>query len=451
MKAWQWIRRVPPSVILAIGWAWLLVYAFPGVMTIDSFDQLREGRAWDFSDAHPPIMAAMWGILDRLVAGPFPVLVIQSGAFLAGLHVILRRVMRPHAAALTTCAVFVYPPIFCTFAVIWKDCLMAGALVLGIAGITSERRRRRIWGLVALSIATALRYNALAATLPLIVLLFEWQPGARPLKRYAIAAAAWFAVTVVALGGNALLTDRQLHFWHASLGLQDIAGVLAFVEPDLPDSELEPLLGPTEITVHTNIHRAIRAKYKSDDFQQLISGDGELWHVAWYVPMPEARRTAITHAWLALIKEHPGAYLRYRLENFGETLGVNRKFGGATIIAHRAQSRGMLEYFGFRTGYTSLQDGTEHAFLWLAKHTRLWRPHVYALLALALLGLAIAWRQRDVIALLLSGLFMESTMLVLGGTPDYRYSHWLVVTAVLAAIVLIARRRREGDIARDSG
>jgi hypothetical protein len=30
-------------VILGIGWGWLIVYAFPGVMTMDSMDQLREG------------------------------------------------------------------------------------------------------------------------------------------------------------------------------------------------------------------------------------------------------------------------------------------------------------------------------------------------------------------------------------------------------------------------
>jgi hypothetical protein len=442
-KAWQWIRRIPASVILALGWLWLVIYAFPGVMTMDSFDQLREGREGVFSDAHPPIMAALWGILDRIVAGPLPMLVIQSTAFLGGTYLILRRVFTPRAAAVAACALFIYPPVFCTLAVIWKDCLMAGALVLGIAGITSEQRRLRIWGLVALSVATALRYTALAATLPLIVLLFEWQPGLRAVKRYAIATATWLAVTVVALGGNALLTDREVHFWHASLGLQDIAGTLAFVDDDLPDSELEPLLGPTEITVHTSIHRAIRAQYKSDDFQQLISGDGRIWDVPWYVPMPQARRAAITHAWLTLVEQHPGAYLRYRLENFGETLGVNRRFGGVMVVSHRAQYKGMLEYFGFSTSFLSVQQPVEDAFMWLARHTRLWRPHVYALLALALLGLAITWRQRDVIAFLLSGLFLELTMLVLGGTPDYRYSHWLVFTACMAGVVLAARRAAE--------
>ena len=49
-----------------------------------------------------------------------------------------------------------------------------------------------------------------------------------------------------------------------------------------------------------------------------------------------------------------------------------------------------------------------------------------------------AGRERDVLAIVLSGLCMELTMLRLGATPDYRYSHWLVVTTCLAIVMLIA-------------
>jgi hypothetical protein len=438
---WQRLRRIPPLAILGVGWLWLVVYAYPGVMTMDSLDQLREGREWFFTDSHPPVMAALWGVLDRIVAGPITMLLIQSSAFLLGLYLILRRLMTPRAAALCACAVFVFPPVFSPLAVIWKDCLMAAALVLGIAAVQSERRRTRILGLVAFALATSLRYNALAATFPLVVLLFEWERGKRWYVRYAISAATWLAITVVALGGNALLTDRKMHFWHSSLALQDIAGVLAFVEPDVPDSELRPLLAPTEIKVDSQIHAAVRAQYRSNDFQQLLTGAGALWDVPWTDPLPEARRDAITNAWKTLIKDHPGAYMRYRLENFGETLGVNEKFVSAMVVPHRAQYPALLEKFGFGRGYSKLQRRVEDAYLWLAKNTRLWRPHVYALLALGLL--LVAWRQRDVLAFLLSGLFMELTMLVLGGTADYRYSHWLTTMTCLSLVMLIARRARE--------
>lgn len=431
---------MPPSVILGLGWGWLLVYAFPGIMTLDSLEHLREGRDWFFTDSHPPVMAAMWGVVDRVLPGPLGMLVIQGTAFLLGLYLVLRRTLSPRRAAWCAVAIFVFPPVFVPFAVIWKDCVMAGALVLGLAALLHDCRQVRLLGLASFTLATALRYNAPGATLPLVVLLFEWERGMRWLERYAIAVVAWLAVTLAAFGINKLITDREMHFWHMSMALADITGVLQFVDETLPDEQLRPLLAPTEIRVDRDIHDRIRWKYRSDDFQQLISGAGQLWDVPWTSPMPEARREAISHAWSTLLAEHPGAFLRYRLENFGEILGVNERFGGAVVVPHRAQYPGMLDYMGMGRGSSKFQRFVQNKYLWLAKHTRLFRPHVYALLALGLL--LLAFRQRDVLAILLSGIGMELTLLVLGGTPDYRYSHWLIVCVCVALVVLVARRAR---------
>ena len=123
------------------------------------------------------------------------------------------------------------------------------------------------------------------------------------------------------------LTDREMHFWHQSMALADIVGVLQFVDGTLPDAELAPLLAPTEIRVDKDYHQRIRWMYRADDFQQLISGDTKLWDVPWYAPMPEARRDAISRAWFTLVKTYPRAFLTYRLENFGEILGVKTNPG----------------------------------------------------------------------------------------------------------------------------
>lgn len=418
----------------------LVAYAYPGICTRDSLDQLGEGRDWFFTDSHPPIMAALWGAIDRVWPGPVPILILQTAAFAIGLYLILRRFVTPRTAAIVAALMLVFPPIAAPMSVIWKDCLMAGFLALGIAGLLSDVRRRRVLGLVALCAATAMRYNALAATFPLVLFLFEYEPGKRFVARYATALGAWVALTVVALGLNMALTDKQMHFWHQSFALQDITGVLAFVDEEIPDAELAPLLKPTGILVDHDFHRAVRAKYKSDDFQQLLTGDGHLWDVPWTEPMPEARRAAIEHAWSTLIRAHLGAYVRYRLENFGETLGVNKKFGGAMVVEHRAQYEGYLNHRGITKTSWALQTKAGRAMVWLAKKTRMFRPHLYALLSLALLW--FARRERFVLALLLSGLVMELTMLPLGATPDYRYSHWLVVTTCLSIVILVAKRSR---------
>jgi hypothetical protein len=65
---------------------------------------------------------------------------------------------------------------------------------------------------------------------------------------------------------------------------------------------------------------------------------------------------------------------------------------------------------------------------------------MYLVIALVLLPLAI--RHRDVLALLLSGLGLEASLFPLAPTPDYRYSHWLVICTLLAIIMLTARRMK---------
>lgn len=383
-------------------------------------------------------MAALWGGIDRILPGPLGMLILQTGGFAVGLYLILRRFVTARTAAIVSALLLLFPPIAAPLSAIWKDCVMAGFLMLGTAGLLSEVRGRRVLGLVAFSVATAMRYNALAAPFALVLLLFEWEANQRWFVRYGTALGAWVALTIVAFAINIALTDRKMYFWHQSMALQDITGVLAFVENDIPDSELAPILIPTEIRVDEDFHRAVRAKYESDDFQQLISGDGHLWDVPWTDPMLASRRDAIEHAWWTLLRTNFGAYVRYRLENYGETLGVNRRFGGATVVLHSAQYEGFLEYRGLAKSSSAFQEKIGRALMWLAKKTRLFRPHVYALLALALLPLAV--RERFVLALLLSGLAVELTMLPLGATPDFRYSHWLVVTTCMSVVLLFAKR-----------
>ena len=61
---------------------------------------------------------------------------------------------------------------------------------------------------------------------------------------------------------------------------------------------------------------------------------------------------------------------------------------------------------------------------------------------LALLLLPVARKYRDVLALLLSGIAIDLTLLPLASSPDFRYSHWLVTSVTISTIVLVARRNQ---------
>ncbi|MFT3694626.1 MAG: hypothetical protein QM831_15865 [Kofleriaceae bacterium] len=431
------MRRIPPLAILAIGWIGLVLFAYPGTMTMDSFDQLREGRHWFFTDAHPPAMAALWGILDRIYSGPLPMLLLQSGLFITGMFLILLRALTPRAAAVMAVVILWFPPVLAPMAVIWKDCLMAGLLACGAAALMAERRKWQWIGLGILVAASAVRYNAPAATGPLIFFLFRIRTG---WQRYAIATVAWIGVTIVSMGLNSLLVMREMHFWHSSLALEDIVGTLAHVDEEIPDSELQPLLAPTGVLVTHDYQAALRAKYVPYDFQQLVSGEGHLWDVPLQgtTPAPVGQRDAIERAWKAIVPTHKSAYLAYRLDVFADVIGLRKKFQGATVIRHNVQYEGLMKEAGIANVQTGFSNAVEDACMWTARRTRLFRPHVYIVLSVLLLF--ACRRDRECAALLLSGLGLELSLLPLVQAPDYRYSHWMVVTTCLALVMLAVRR-----------
>lgn len=437
------LGALPPLAILGLGWAVLIVYAFPGQMTQDSFDHLREARDGVYSDSHPPVINLIWTVFDHVIAGPFGMLVLQATTFLAGLYLLLRRALAPRRAAWLAVAVFVFPPVMAPMAVIWKDCVMAGFLALGAAGLCSERRGRRLLGLAGMFGATAVRYNAFGATLPLVVLLFEWRPGLPWLRRYALATAAWLGTTVAAFGVNAAITDHQMHYWHSSLAIYDIVGTLAHVDEDLPDAELRELLAGTQLVIDHDIHATARHAYSTRDFFPIVNSEKyAMWAmpINGYVPAPQAQRDAIERAWKDTITRYPGAFLRHRIAVTAEVIGLGEAPGAGAITKREFRYPEYAHQLGLGTGWSKLQVKMTKWLRALFRSTPLFVPYVYLSAALALL--VLARRQRDALALLLSGVAMEGTLVPLAHSNDYRYSHWMVICTLLGAILLTARRYR---------
>lgn len=440
------VKRTPPWAILALGWLVVIIYGYPGMMTMDSIQQLVEAREGVYTDLHPALMARLWKLTDTIIAGPLPMLVIQTVAFQIGLYLILRRVFSPRRAAIAACLVFLYPPVLAPMGVIWKDCFMAAFMLLGIAGLLAERRSMRLWGLAAFVVASAVRYNAPSATLPLIVILFVWSEPAATwrgrIQRYAIATGAWLAVTIAALGIGFALTDKSMHPWHSTLALFDTAGTLAQLDETIPDEELRVLFAGTDMKVDTNIHAAIKKQFSPIDFEPLIHGEGHLWEVqiAGTEPTPEPRRNAFARMFRETVSNHFGAYVVHRFKTMAPVLALDGPVYSAVMI-HRHQYKGIIEKaLQLDVEWNRVQTWMEKKVVWVSKKTPLFRPWIYLVLAMILL--AFTRGQRDVFALLLSGIGLEAGLLLLAPTPDYRYSHWLVISTVLSVVILVTRRAR---------
>ncbi|HET9992461.1 MAG TPA: hypothetical protein VFQ65_28205 [Kofleriaceae bacterium] len=426
-----------PRTILGIGWLGMILYAFPGYMSYDSVAQLAEARLGWFHDAHPPAMAYLWENLDRVVAGPLGMLLLQVTCFLAGAYLILRERLTPRLAALLAVALLWFPPVANTMGVIWKDSQMAGYALLGTALLLSPRLRVRVAGLGLLGLATAMRYNALAMTFSIVVVLFVWDPAFRWWKRYGIALVAWVAITLAARVVSTTLTDYHRFIWHQSLALLDIVGTLREA-PDVPDAELRQQLAGTPLIATTDLSARAKRTFHPD-----ISPTERLWEATdkfFERPDTQAERDAVARAWKTIVTSHLGAYLRYRTIVFGQLTQLDGTELGSPIyfwfgdIQDLDRSARQADH---DAGPSGLQSLLHPAMYWLGDT---WMFHVSLYVVLALVLLPFSRGDRLVFALLTSGLLGELFLFLIAPTVDVRYSFWLMAVAVLSSILVVARR-----------
>lgn len=436
------LARTRPCTVLAIAWLWLLLYGFPGQMMSDTFEHLAEARAGRYTDGSPPVYTLLVSWSDALFGGQVGLFLAQITVFVLGAYAVMRRLLPRHAHwwALALC---LFPPITTTMPIVWKDSLLPGLLLVGFAAILDERRWIRFLGLGALFVAIAIRYNAFAAAAPIVVLLFMWRPGQHWLKRTALAVTLWIAISGGAFIANSAMTDQKMYVWHSVLAPFDIAGTLKYVDGTIPDAELSRLLAGTGLRIEKDIHATIRARYRMRNFFPLVVPPDNVWDVPirGYVPPPPAQRDAMERAWREITSAHRGAYLAHRFRVFRECLAFQHKTEGYWAVPIRAfpyQSTAQRE--GISTTSSALQDTMTAAYASLWHATPMFEPWMYFVLAVVLLW--PARKDRDVLALLLSGLGIELTLLFLAPSPDYRYSHWLVTSVTISVVVLVARRMR---------
>lgn len=434
----QWLAARSPTQVLCVGMFVVLAYAYPGGLTQDSLDHLREARVGRYTDGHPPFINLLWQWTENVVAGPFGMLCLQVVGFMLGLYGVLRTRLPAARAAWLAVAVFLFPPVLTTMAQIWKDCIMAAGLIAGVALLLQQSRASLVGGACALFVASAVRYNAPAATLALCLLLPLFSSVRKRWLRYGARFALWLSITGAAFSVNAALVDQPMYIWHSTLALHDIAGTLAKTTQAYSDDEMRALLARTEVRVDTRIAATIRERYRSRNFINLIWGEHALWDmpINLYTPAPAAKREAVLCAWQTLLRRHPLAYVRHRLSVFVEVLDLKNRWSDQAVPDRLLPKWPLIPDLGVTAQPSRWQDACIVGLRWLATHTPLFAPWLYALAALILLWLA----RRDVLArtLLWSGLLMEASLLPLAPSPDFRYSHWLVVCVVVALVLHVA-------------
>jgi hypothetical protein len=426
------LRDLLPYAVLAAAFTVLLLYAYPGYMSSDSASQLTQARAHAYSDGHPPVMAALRGLVEHVVRGPLGMLLLQTAALLIGLVLLLRRYFTLLAAALIASAILLFPPILTPMCVIWKDSQMAGWLVLGTALVLDPRRGLRWVGVAFLALGIAMRHNAPIAAFPLIVLLWP-STAKRWFVRAAIAVAIWIACIGVTLVAEHELVSTHDYTFSYSLGPADIVGILANTHHHYSDEELSRVLDGTGIVSTKAIQAHAKRIYTPVMWWWVTNGEDRMF--GW--PDTAEKRDAMSRAWKELVEREPGAYLHHRSRVFRIVLGYGLIFNPA-LFSPAYHTKMEVDPGAATDESTWEPQRTMQKAMDSVAWSPYFRPWIY--LVLALIFLPVARRHKLALSLLASGVLYELTLVPFAPSAEFRYSHWMILCTVLATVLLIKAR-----------
>jgi len=440
-SVWVHLRSVRPLHILLATWLFAIAYAFPGYMNWDACEQLSQARAGGYGDGHPPLMAAMWRFIERIVHGPFGMLVLQTSLFLVGLYALFRQRFQPRTAAVVAGLVFLFPPVLTPMTAVWKDAQMAGALLGGTMLAMRRPWVARLVGIALLFYAVGVRHNAPAA-LPPLLMLVAWSWG---IRRKLVALLVALGLTV-ALAGSAMTVNAKIsvrqYWWYRSIALHDLIGTICLSDP-MTDDEVRSALAGVPLIVQTNIQAHMCQRYTPREWFPTVFGEGRIFNS---IPDKD-ERLARGAAWNRVLREHPYEWLSHRWLVMREVIGLTdsdvwepvcQDVGANPELLVATSHNHSLSWFQTAVGGYAVRLGKTIAY----------RPWAYLLVGLFILAYAIAKRDGMLIALLTSGILYEASFFPASPSPDFRYSHWMVTCCTIAIVIVFLERLRAGRASR---
>jgi hypothetical protein len=424
------------AVIVLLAAVLLTLSYWPGIMTWDPIEQYGQAVENSYADWHPPIMAWIWHILIPLCPGTAPMFVLQMTLYFGGYGLLtgwaLKRGRSAMALGFAACALMPIP--LALMGSVLKDCLMTGALLSAVALLVwrteSRNRLLPIASIVLLLLATALRFNAVPATAPLLVALLpsSWRRGRARL------CAVW-VTTLLALLSVQPLVNHMLGAERTGVEFTQVIFDLAGITENSGVNAFPPLAVANPLAVN---HRCYSAEmwdnYSSwdDPPKCAINFDGVRKAFARTGQSPAA-------FWLGAVAAHPLAYAEHRLNH----LAINLRVIVPRVNYRPAPGQSITNPWNYNFHPNIVQLWVDRAAL-VSDETPLGWPICWLALALAILAISSTLPSRGLIVpISLSVILYGSSYAVVSVASDLRYHLWTMVGTCVAA-VLVA-----GDVMND--
>jgi hypothetical protein len=424
---------------------------WPGHFEPDSVWQLAQGRTGVFDDWHPPVMAWILGLCDRILTGARLYIILTTGSFFGALVAFMALRPRPATLSVVLLAVIAASPLALIYqGIVLKDILFADASVAGFAALAWTARMWRHRAARGALIALTVAFFALASltrqtgivvagcgALALGWLAFRSArqhavaPGPAAF-RFGVAAAACLAVVGVLAGVAMGWLELHGNHWPetraelTAMQIYDLAGA-ARREPGVRLDVLHEHAPALEVFVR---HSAAGA-YTPARMDPLRDAPGAPDYLYYGGPAPGAQ-------WRALITSSPWLYLAVRAEVFRWVfLTPDIQQCAPILVGVDADDARQLEDAGLSRRDTDKDDqDSDYAERFL--NTPVFSHPFYAVLALVLLAWAV-WDLRRgtdeviaIIAMLVAAFGFTASFLLVGVACDFRYLYFLDVAAMAA-------------------
>lgn len=329
----------PQEATTKVSFAWIGVSAFivflfdPGIMSADSIASLQQARSFEFDDWHPPLMALIWSLLDRIISGSAGMLLAQAMLFTYACSSLCAYAF-PNLSArfprwLITVVFSLFPPVMTLTGMIWKDVWASALLLLALAHLfrmrdSTSAEARLGQGLIVMLFclaAIAFRHNAMAATAGLLaganylMLSSNLGQGVRLLAASATGVVIAFVLFFCVSFANSLIA-KAAHPTTA-IYLHDIAGIIVYSDDAENAAELV-LADPAELTDRPDEFLSrVYATYTPSAAGRVIRTSKKP-HTPFSLRVDSLEHDAegAQRIHKTLIKKYPIAYLKHRTQAF---------------------------------------------------------------------------------------------------------------------------------------
>ncbi len=449
------MSRLAPWLAALLGLAAALLVFWPGYMSWDSAYQWWQARQDSFDSVHPPLMAMIWQLSDRVVEGPGGMFALQATLLWSALAMFAAALpLRPGVRFAVVLGLGLWPPLFALLPHVWKDLwTLAGfawALALLAQDLRAPHRGWRAGALLALAFACAFRHNAITGALPLLAWV-GWRElslrnpgGAWPTRAaqalllgLALAVPVWALASLPSLDARVKQTEKVwsvVTLWDAAaVSLAEGALVYppALVDPTLT---LDELRGKFVDYSNTSVYETGKLRHSFDG------------------PYTPAQREALDALAWSLPRDHAPAYFAHRWRLTQLLLGWDR----AALPDGLVLMPGLHQYSD--NPPVPPQSSALHARVLAALQslvdTPLFAGWIY-LLVCAMVLFAGAWRMARhpraglAAAVAASSLAYALPLALASGSAEFRYLAWPVL-ATLASLILLstAGKNRAGAPSR---